>query len=91
MEDSAWNQVKAKSFTISHDGMTRIVSALISNHQRGLLAETINQLTLALIAPLGTNKHCNCHGLLTNLSDIENYGGPTQDHRHETHLRVDQN
>jgi hypothetical protein len=55
VEDPRWNQVKYRSFTVNHEGVTGVVSSLISNDGCDISCKKINDFTFAFVAPLGTN------------------------------------
>jgi hypothetical protein len=55
VEDAGRNKSQDELTLANADGMTGIVSALISGHQIEMRREYVDDLTLAFIAPLGPN------------------------------------
>lgn len=77
-QDSRRDQVQGERLTVrQNDGVTCVVAALIANHPLQLLAEQIGRFTLALVAPLGADKHDRCHVPYSLVAHI-----PTLSRRH---------
>ena len=71
--DATWDQVQGGFDAIDDQGVTSVVAALKTHHALGAFGEPINQLALALVAPLGTHHHhmpsvlCH-HGFINSMS-----------------------
>ena len=63
MQDSRWDQVQDKFFIFHHQRVAGVVASLKSDNVIGRLTQEINNLTLALVAPLGSNHNYVCHGV----------------------------
>jgi hypothetical protein len=53
--NARWDQLQSRLLAIDHQSMARIVTALKANHSLRMIGQQIDDLTLTLIAPLGTN------------------------------------
>ena len=69
MQDPRRDQMEDEFFAAHHQGMAGVVAALIPHHHGGLLGQEVDDLPLALIAPLGAHYHYirqSCALLFTN-------------------------
>ena len=57
IQDPGRDQVELPRHAVAHDGVSRVVAALEADHQIRLLREEIDDLALALVAPLGAHDH----------------------------------
>ena len=57
LENSGRHQMADKLFAINHHGMAGIVSALKTDDRPCIGGQKVNDLSLALIAPLGTDDY----------------------------------
>ena len=55
IEDAGRHEVELERAVLIHDGVTGVVAALISNDHVRLLREEVGDLSLALVAPLGSD------------------------------------
>jgi len=58
VEDAAWKEMESILLAIGYDGMACIGSTIESCADLIVLGEDVDKLTLALIAPLGSENDC---------------------------------
>jgi hypothetical protein len=56
-ENSTGEEAQCRFDTINDDSMSRVVSSLKANYPVGSLSKNVDDLSLSLIAPLGTYDH----------------------------------
>ena len=61
VENATRNQLQGVLLIIDNDGMTGIVTALVAHHIGVLLGQQIDDLRLALVAPLGADDDGDGH------------------------------
>ena len=61
VEDAAGDEVQRVRLVAGHDGVARVVAALVARDHVAALGEQVNDLALALIAPLGADHHRRRH------------------------------
>ena len=52
---------RAKRLAVDHDGVARVVTALVADDHVHLLGQEVGELALALVAPLGADDHGSGH------------------------------
>ena len=57
IEDPGRDQVELPLHAVAHDGVAGVVAALEADHEVRLLGEQVDDLALALVAPLGAHDH----------------------------------
>jgi hypothetical protein len=62
--DAGGKEVKLQHLFTEHDGVSGVVSTLKTGHPRGLFGQTVDQFSLAFIAPLGPQNHGGWHDVL---------------------------
>ena len=62
--DAGGDEMKGEFAVLIHDGVARVVAALIPHDAVEVPSDQVADLALALIAPLGSNQHCRAHELL---------------------------
>ena len=75
IHDARRNLVQAVLLVTHHNGMTRVVSALVADDAVKIRRDKVANLALALIAPLGTNQHCRRHVFSSCVSTVESPKG----------------
>ena len=61
IEDPGRDQVELPVHAVAHDGVPGVVAALEADHEIRLLREEVDDLALALVAPLGAHDHDSGH------------------------------
>src|SRR5215211_87107 len=61
VEDPGRDQVELELLAVAHDRMPGVVAALKAHDHVGPLGEQVGELSLALVAPLGTHDHDSGH------------------------------
>jgi hypothetical protein len=61
VEDPGRDQVELPRDAVAHDGVPRVVATLEADHQVRPLGEEVDDLALALVAPLGAHDHYASH------------------------------
>ena len=64
--DSRGNQMQHRAFTVDHQGVTGIVTALKAHHRGDPIGQQVDDFTLALVAPLGADDH-QCFTLVCHI------------------------
>ena len=59
--DTGGQQVELQHLFTEHDGVSSVVSTLESGDPRGLFRQSVNQFSLAFVAPLSTQNHGGWH------------------------------
>ena len=54
-QDSRWDQVKYRTFTIDHQRVTGVVAALETDHRVHAFGQPVYDLPLSLVPPLGAD------------------------------------
>ncbi len=62
VEDAARHQLEGEALAVDHDGVPRVVTALVADDEVHLLGEEVGEPTLPLIAPLGPDDDGRWHG-----------------------------
>ena len=58
------------SLISDHNGMTRVVSALIAHDVRMFASKQVDDFCLALVTPLSTNYNCDGHVTLLDVGNV---------------------
>ena len=61
VEDPRRDQVQLERLAVAHDRVPGVVAALEPHHHVAALGEQVDDLALALVAPLGADDHCRGH------------------------------
>ena len=61
IEDPGRDQVELPVHAVAHDRVAGVVAALEADHHVGLLGQQVDDLALALVAPLGAHDHDSGH------------------------------
>ena len=68
VENARWHEAKLVFFTACDDSMTGIAAALKANDGLCLLCEVVDNLALALVAPLRSGYYYGWHDFISNSS-----------------------
>ena len=61
LQDARGHQVEHRALAVHDEGVPRVVPALEAHHQLGGEREAVDDLALALVAPLGADGHDGGH------------------------------
>jgi hypothetical protein len=64
VEDAARDQLEGERLLAHHDGVARVVAALVADDHAHLLGEEVGELPLALVPPLGADHDGRRHAPL---------------------------
>jgi hypothetical protein len=61
MEYTGWYKMQDYSFSVKFEGMSGVGPTLVPGNKGGFVAEQVNNLAFALVAPLGSDNYSNWH------------------------------
>ena len=61
IEDPARDQLQGEGLPVDDDGVTGVVTALVTDHDLDVLCQQVCQLAFALVAPLGSDHYGRRH------------------------------
>ena len=70
MQDPGGNQVQHEALPAHDHGVARVVAAVVAGHDLDARREQVDDLALALVAPLGACDHDVRHGELVILAAV---------------------
>ena len=73
IHDARGNLVQTILLITHHDGVARVVTALIAYDAVEIRRDKVADLALALIAPLGTDQHCRRHDNSSKESNVRRH------------------
>ena len=64
VQDAARHQLQLEGLTIDHEGVARVMSALVADDEMLIAGEQVGELALPLVTPLGSDDDGCWHGEL---------------------------